>query len=251
VDAIVFWSKNPAPLIPGLKKLDEIGYRYYFQFTLNDYPRELESSVPPLKARINTFIKLSGLVGKKRVIWRYDPIILSNRTGTDYHMEKFSSLCNALGGFTERVMTSLVTYYVKTRRNLSPLEKIGYRFHDTDESQDLLPALLPRMAECAAKHKIKIHSCASEFDFQKFGIPPGRCIDAELINELWGLDLSAKKDTGQRKHCLCAASKDIGMNDTCVHNCPYCYSTKNHEKAVKAYKEHDKDSPVLTGEYPD
>lgn len=49
---IVFWTKNPRPLIDHLS---EIPFKYYFHYTLNDYP-EYELNVPSLNDRIQTFL---------------------------------------------------------------------------------------------------------------------------------------------------------------------------------------------------
>jgi hypothetical protein len=46
VDAIVFWTRNPRPLMPYLDELDSRGYRYYFQFTILGYPREIDPKSP-------------------------------------------------------------------------------------------------------------------------------------------------------------------------------------------------------------
>jgi hypothetical protein len=248
VDAIVFWSKNPEAIIHRLPELDAMGFRYYFQFTLNNYPKELEGGVPPLKKRIGTFIRLSNMLGFERVIWRYDPIIISNITGHDYHYDKFSSLCEKLGGYTKRVMVSVVEYYKKTVRNLKRLEPDGYKFDFDARQGEATDVLLEKMAKIANNHGIEILSCAQVRNYEELGIKPGSCVDGELINRLWGLDLHVKKDPGQRKFCLCSVSKDIGMNDTCTHDCPYCYATKNHDVALKRYKEHNPNSPCMYGE---
>jgi len=247
VDAIVFWSKNPAPIIPGLSVLDDLGYKYYFQFTLNGYPDELEANLPSLKERIKTFKTLSDMVGPKRVIWRYDPIIISTKTDYDFHRRKFSEISGELAGKTARVMVSFVEYYRKTIANLKKLEPLGYEF-DTeavDDSQSV--SLLGDLAKTASMAGIEMLSCASAHDFSSVGIKAGRCIDAELINGIWGLNLSQKKDPGQREFCQCAVSRDIGVNDTCIHNCPYCYATKNHSLAVQRYKEHNPDLEYISG----
>ena len=81
---IVFWSKNPKPLLERLDEVEALGFRqYYFQFTLNDYVREeLEPNVPPVAERINTFKRLADRIGKERVIWRFDPLMLGSAAGT-------------------------------------------------------------------------------------------------------------------------------------------------------------------------
>ena len=230
-----------------LDELDERGFRYYFQFTLNDYPKDFEPSVPGVEERIQTFRKISMHLGPLRVIWRYDPIIISNRTPLDFHRDKFSKITAALSGFTRRVMVSFVDYYQKTERRLSALEQQGFRFER--QAVDSLRAweLLKDLAAIARDHNMQIFTCAEERDFSKVGVPPGRCIDGELLRELWSLPGHTKKDPTQRAACLCVVSKDIGMNDTCVHGCPYCYSTRNLALAQRRYSEHDPDLPVLWG----
>jgi len=247
VDAIVFWSKNPAPMFDYLGDLDALGFRYYFQFTLNDYPSQLEPEVPSLDERIHTFRKLSSRLEPIRVIWRYDPIIISNRTPHDFHRENFSKIANALSGFTGRVMVSFADYYQKTERRLSELEKFGFKFDRRAANSRGGWDLLKDLAAIARDHHMEIFTCAEERDFSKVGAPPGCCIDGELLRELWSLHGHEKKDPTQRLECLCVVSKDIGINDTCVHGCPYCYSTRNLDLAQRRYSEHDPNSPVLWG----
>ncbi|HUU03267.1 MAG TPA: DUF1848 domain-containing protein [Myxococcota bacterium] len=227
VEAIVFWTKNPAPMFAHLDAVERACERFYFQFTLNDYPPELEPGLPPLDERCASFEKLSRGLGPGRVIWRYDPIIISNRTDFAYHLAKFRALCERLAPHTHRVMISLVDYYKKTVRSLRPLREAGYEFEmDADRSQETRD-LLRELARCAAKHQIEIQSCAEEQDFSDIGIPPGACIDGELIERLFGPGKKWKRDPAQRKHCLCSTSRDIGSYDTCSHNCLYCYATDN------------------------
>jgi len=248
VDAIVFWSKNPSPMLSYLNKLDIMGFRYYFQFTLNDYDRLLEPGLPSLKERINTFKKLSELIGERRVIWRYDPIIISNLTTPEFHIAKFSNIAQELSGYTKRVVTSYADYYQKTTRQLSNLENNYEITFDTEAANSTYAwRLIKEMADIAKYYDMEIFTCAEEINFSEAGAPPGRCIDGELLNELWQLQGHDKKDPTQREACLCTISKDIGINDTCIHGCPYCYSTRNIELAKRRYSEHNPDSPVLWG----
>ncbi len=247
VDAIIFWSKNPAPMIPYLGELSAMGFRYYFQFTLNDYPRELEPNIPSFDNRLGTFLKLSELIGSIRVVWRYDPIIISNVTPFDFHRERFRSIAEELRGATNRVMVSIVDFYQKTDRRLAQLEGQGFLFDKEAEYSTEMVILLKDMADIARKQGMEIYTCAEARDYSEFGIPPGRCIDEELLRKIWVLHLKYKKDPSQREFCLCMVSKDIGMNDTCIHGCPYCYSTRNYALAERRYKEHDPSSPALWG----
>lgn len=249
VDAIVFWSKNPAPLVPHLGELDALGHRYYFQYTLCDYPTELEPHVPPVGERIATFRELAQKLAPPRVIWRYDPVIVSNYTDADFHKRTFERIAAALEGSTTRVVISLVDYYGKVRRNLKPLERAGWQFQEFTGAETESRDLLRWMAQTAQAHGLEIQCCSEAVNMADLGIRPGKCIDDGLLNELWGIPL-AKKDPGQRGACLCAASKDIGANDTCLHGCRYCYATNSPAAAAARRRQHDPASPILVGQAP-
>ena len=247
VDAIVFWSKDPKPMLKYLGELDGRGFRYYFQFAVNDYPSILEPNIPSLNKRLETFYKTSNHVEPLRIIWRYDPIIISNLTPPDFHRDKFSAIASALKGYTKRVMVSLVDYYHKTDRRLYELEKEGYRFDRETANSHIIWDLFKDLALIAKNNEIEIFTCAEERDFSDAGVSSGRCIDGELLFRLWSLHGHTKKDPTQRASCLCVMSKDIGINDTCIHGCPYCYSTRNIEVAKSRYAEHNPESPVIWG----
>lgn len=248
VEAIVFWSKNPAPLLPHLTELDRLGFHYYFQFSLNNYPWALEPNIPSLNDRITTFKDLSRHVGPLRVIWRYDPIIISNLTPFEFHRERFAWIAEELKGVTYRVMVSIVDFYQKTDRRLSQLEdEEGFSFERDVLSSNGTISLLEDLADIARKNNIEIFTCAEEKDYSDIGVPPGKCIDEGMLRQEWSLNLEYKKDPYQRGSCLCMVSKDIGINDTCLHGCPYCYATTNYAVAQRRFNEHDPDSPILWG----
>jgi len=248
VDAIVFWTKNPAPMLPYLAELDKLGFRYYFQVAINDYPKVLEPNIPSIDERLQGFLHLTRHVGPSRVIWRYDPIIISNRTPFDFHKDRFSKIATDLHGATRRVVVSVVDFYEKTKRRLLELEKEeGFAFDIEAARSPSMAVLLKELAAIAKKADMEIFTCAEERDFSEVGIPSGRCIDESLLNKIWGLNIKYRKDPTQRKFCLCMVSKDIGVNNTCVHGCPYCYSTSNYTLAERRHKEHDPASPALWG----
>ncbi|UCG52012.1 MAG: DUF1848 domain-containing protein [Candidatus Latescibacterota bacterium] len=246
VDALVFWSKDPEPMLEHLPELDRLGFAYYFLFTLNDYPDDLEPKVPGLSRRLATFKRLSKRLGPDRVIWRYDPIVISTATSHEYHRNRFASLTRELSGFTRRVIVSLVNYYRKTDRRLSRLEQAGITFERNVANLTETRRLLEFMSWTASHEGMEIQSCAEEEDYSAGGVKPGSCIDAELIHRL-GRTVSPKKDPGQRDSCRCVISRDIGVPDTCLHGCRYCYATRNNELAQKRHAEHDPDSSVLWG----
>jgi hypothetical protein len=248
VEAIVFWSKNPTPLVSHLDELDQLGFRYYFQFTLNDYPRPLEPRIPPLEARLSLFRNLSQRIGPACVIWRYDPIIISNITPPEFHLDKFAHIAQELRRATNRVVVSLVDFYRKTERRLSQLEKEeGFSFDRHASHLPLTVNLLKALADIARENSMEIFTCAEERDYSQIGIPPGKCIDDEILRRAWLLNPVYRKDPSQRDSCLCMVSKDIGINDTCMHGCPYCYATANYSIAQRRYTEHDSRSPLLWG----
>jgi hypothetical protein len=247
VEAVVFWSKNPRPLLRSLAELDGRGIRYYFQFTINDYDEQLEPSLPPLSERLQTFEKLVGRIGERRVIWRYDPIIISTRTPYAFHEQTFRRLAERLRGLTRRSMVSIVDFYQKTDRRLSKLEGEGNRVDRGSETSPDMVGLLSTIRETAASVGIEVFSCA-EKELVGTGIMPGRCVDSELIRSIWSVARApVKKDSGQREACGCITSKDIGINDTCLHGCLYCYATRNPALARERAAKHDPRSPMLVG----
>ena len=235
-------------MTPHLGELDKLGFHYYFQLSINDYPRALEPNIPSLDDRIATFKDLSRLVSPLRVVWRYDPIIISNRTPFEFHRERFAWIAEELKGVTHRVMVSIVDFYQKTDRRLSQLEKEeGFSFDRDALSSTGTTSLLRNLADIARKNNMEIFTCAEEKDYSQTGVTPGMCIDNKLLMKISSSNLQYKKDPSQRDSCLCMISKDIGINDTCMHGCPYCYATVNYSVAQRRYTEHDPDSPLLWG----
>ncbi len=248
VEAIVFWSKNPAPLIPYLDELDQRGFHYYFQFTLNNYSNAIEPNMPSLESRLETFKKLSERVGVLRIVWRYDPIIISNMTGYNFHREQFSWIAGELRGSTQRVMVSIADFYKKTENRLSKLEKEeGFVFEREAQHHAGMADLLKDLHQISLENSIEIFTCAEESNFSSVGVPPGKCIDEGILMRIQPNTLKYKKDPSQRNYCLCLVSKDIGSNNTCLHGCQYCYSTTSLEAAERRNREHDPGSPVLWG----
>lgn len=243
VDVIVFWTRNAFPMLKHLNLLDEMGYRYYFQYTITGYPRPLETAtLHPLKA-IDNFIKLSQQIGKEKVIWRYDPILLCNLLPAEEHIRLFSRIAGLLQGYTTRVVVSFADFYKKTERNLRGVGDLTVS--DITQNREQYSELSKALSQIAAAHEMEIFSCSEKVIDPEHDIPHGACIDAALIEKLFHLHLSVKKDKNQRTECLCVQSVDIGAYNTCVHGCQYCYATYHHQQAVRNYKQHDPDSPFL------
>ena len=222
VEAIVFWTRDPRPLLPHLEELDARGFFYYFQYTLLDGPEALDPRGPGGEEAIAAFRRLAETIGPERVIWRYDPIVFSNRTGPAYHRERFTRLAARLAGATKRVVVSLVDFYRPAVRRFRLLEKEGFAVREP--SPEDLADLVPAMVETAAGRGMEIQSCAEEIDLERFGVRPGKCVDDRLLSRLCGRPVSARKDPRQRKACGCVESRDIGIYGTCRRGCVYCYA---------------------------
>lgn len=240
---IVFWSKNPAPLLPYLPMLKERGIGCYIHFTLNDYEAEgLEPNVPPLAQRIDTFRRLVDTLGSGTVVWRFDPLILTDKINIDTLLEKIAHIANALTGYTEKLVFSFadIESYKKVSHNLR-LSGINYREWDEESMQEFALRLSTLNRD---NWNFRLATCAERIDLSEYGIEHNRCIDPELISRLTPHDAilqnflyNAKTDTGQRKACGCILSKDIGAYSTCPHGCLYCYANTSPASAFANYKE--------------
>ncbi len=271
--AIVFWTKNPKLLIPYLSELDSRDINYYFQYTLNDYEKEeFEPNIPALAQRINTFKNLSNLIGKERVIWRFDPLIITKEITPRILLTRIWHIGNQLKGYTNKLVFSFVDVnaYRKVQNNLVKETKSFTKenLDIAEPTQEQIAEIvegLARIREAWEKNgwNISMATCAEDINLEKYGIEHNRCIDGDLMKQIFFNDkdlvyylqygklpektifgeepnLPLKqinlKDKGQRKFCGCMVSKDIGMYNTCSHNCVYCYANTSR-KVVKANQE--------------
>jgi hypothetical protein len=244
VEAFIFWSKNPAPLIPSLVELDERGYSYYFQFTLNSYPDILEPRLPPLKERLEVFKRLSQQIGAKRVLWRYDPIIFSDLTPTDYHLSVFKKIAMELAGFTEKCTISFLDNYQKVTNRFRKL-----RIQTNQLSMEEIYSFCRNLQGICENKGIQVATCGETLSLIGLGIIPGKCIDADLISAISGKTISIGKDPHQRATCQCTLSVDMGMYNSCSFACAYCYAINSYEQVQNNRKKHNERSPMLIG-YP-
>lgn len=251
---IVFWSKNPKPMLSRLDELEMLGYKnYYFQVTLNDYTREgLEPNVPSVEERIETFQALAMRIGKERVVWRYDPLLLSDSLTIDELLERIARIGTALKGFTEKLVFSFadISAYRKVVNNLSGT---GCREFSLEEKNRFAVGLVDLNKELG----LQLATCAEDIDLTRLGINHNKCIDDDLMVRLFHEDyllmehlgaeydlidgwhvIKSKKDKGQRKACGCVVSKDIGMYNTCAHLCRYCYANSSDATVLANCKKH-------------
>lgn len=248
VEAIVFWTKDARPLLPHLEELDECGYRYYFQYTLTGYPRALEPGTPSCQEAVKTMRMLSARLGRGRVVWRYDPIIFSADLDETYHLSTLERLGEALEGASERLVVSFVDLYRKARTNLARATTGGLGPISDAPVHMALNEFASQVAEIGRAHGFQVQSCAEAVDLSGTGIAPGRCVDSALLEQLFGRPFGHRKDTGQREACGCVQSRDIGMYDSCLHGCVYCYANSSDARALGNRRRlHDPISPCLLG----
>jgi DNA repair photolyase len=236
VDCIVFWTKNPRNMLDKLHRLR--GYEYYFQFTLNPYDKSIETDLPDKQEVIDTFIRLSNIVGAERVIWRYDPILLTRSIDKEYHTRQFSYLSERLSTHTRTCVVSLLDLYRKTRRNLKEIDIV-------EPSQDYIRSLIAELRKISEQFGLELQTCAENIDLTDIGVKHGKCIDDELISRLLGTVIKVGKDRNQRPTCGCVESIDVGAYNTCQHGCLYCYANTNKQAIQSSIIRHRNELPIL------
>ena len=239
VDCIVFWTKNPLPM---MDKLDDLqSYPYYFQFTLTGYGKEIEPNLPDKrKTMIPAFRELSRKIGKERVIWRYDPIIFTDRYTEEYHRKAFQAIAESLCGYTEQVVISFVDLYAKTKKNMQGT-------HMVSVSQRRMEEFASELSRIARANNMRIAACAEEPDLSACGIERSSCIDQQLIERLIGCRIDAQKDKNQRGECRCIESVEVGAYHTCRSGCRYCYANDSAGRVKENCRLYHPESPLLCG----
>lgn len=240
VDCIVFWTKDPQNLLDKLDVIDKMGYKYYFQFSLTPYDKTVEKGLCDKDEIVDTFCWLSERIGKEKVIWRYDPIILNDIFDLSYHKEQFSKLCSKLGKHTNQCIISFVDSYPKLRTNI--LREI---------SIDEMIELGKMISSVAKEYGLVVKACCEEAFLFKYGIEQANCIDRALIESICGYSPDLKKDKNQRKACGCFESIDIGAYNTCKNGCVYCYANYSDVSVDNNYKRHDPHGELLIGQIGD
>lgn len=238
---VVFWSKNPQPLIPYLPILKDKGIGFYLQYTLNDYDVEqLEPGVPRLAERIDTFKRIVDEYGLGSVVWRFDPLLLTDKISPELLLHRIAAIAEQLKGYTEKLVFSFadIAGYRSVARNLRAAG-INYREWETE---DML-TFARRLADM--RFPFQLATCAEAIHLEEFGIEHNRCIDRELIArrspddaELQSFLQCSNPDSGQRKLCGCILSKDIGAYNTCPHLCRYCYANYLPQKVTQNFRKH-------------
>ena len=281
---IVFWTKNPKPILPYLHILDKMGIHYYFQVTLNDYVNEgFEPNVASVEERVETFKQLSQMIGEERVIWRFDPLIITSSINPRELLKKIWNVGNKLKGYTDKLVFSFidVKVYRKVQNNL--VKETMFFTKEDVENAEANHAQQIEIVEGLQKIRsiwqeqgwnVEMATCAEDIDLESYGIEHNRCIDGELMKRIFSDDkelvyylhtlkwperdmfgelppipqnIKKVKDSGQRKVCGCMVSKDIGMYNTCRHFCVYCYANTSKECVIRNAEKHNDESESIIG----
>ena len=129
IDLVLFCSKNYAPILPRLHEITD-KYRTYFHYTITAYGKDVEPGVPSIDESIDTLIALSGQVGKQRVAWRYDPILLTDKYTVTAHEKTFAYMAEKLAPYIDRCIFSFVEMYKKLQTNMPELVPLTERDKD-------------------------------------------------------------------------------------------------------------------------
>jgi hypothetical protein len=237
VDCVVFCSKNYEPILDDLPLITD-RFNTYFHYTITAYGKDVEPGVPSIDESMETLKKLSALVGKQRVAWRYDPVLLTEKYTIQTHLDTFDRMARELTPYVDRCIFSFVEMYKKLERNMPELIPM------TDDDK---AALAEGLGAIAARHGLFLQTCGTNGDYSRFGIHSSGCMTLDMLGNANGVEFRNLKHKGLREGCHCIESRDIGAYDTCMNGCKYCYANKNPEKAFENYKLHDPDSPIILG----
>lgn len=242
VTAMVFWTRDPRPLLPHLPEIMAMGHEPFFLVTCLDNPRAIDPKCPGPETAIPTLRALARAC-PGRITWRYDPIVLTEATPPDWHRRTFARLADALAGAVDRVTVSFLEPYRKISRRLADLAGKGFAVRAPEPGEAV--ALLADLQALAAARGLRLTTCCQPEEFAAAGIAAGRCIDPDWIAQRTGRAVPLARDPHQRPRCGCAPSKDIGAYDTCLFGCAYCYASTNFDRARAAYARHDAGAACL------
>lgn len=237
VDCVVFCSKNYKPILPRLHEITD-RFHTYFHYTITAYGRDIEPGVPSIEESMETLKALSRLVGKQRIAWRYDPVLLTKENTIGRHLETFERMAGELAPYIDRCIFSFVEMYKKLEVNMPELIPLS--------CQDM-ESLAQGLGSIAKKYGISIQTCGTNGDYTRYGIHASGCMTLDILGKANGITFRSRKHKGTRQGCHCIESRDIGAYDTCLNGCKYCYANKSPQKAFENRQYHDPASPLLLG----
>ncbi len=238
VDVIGFCSKNPAPFFEYMDVIRDYG-QYWF-VTITPYGRNIEPNVPDKHKILEDFKTLSKMVGVNCIGWRYDPILVTDRYTTEYHLKAFEQMAASLSGYTNTVVISFIDLYEKVRRNFPEARTVSR------QDQHFLGK---EMIEIARDYGMVVKPCGEGQFLTEYGADCSGCMTIATYEKAIGQRLIVPNKKPARKECACYLSGDIGAYDSCGHLCRYCYANNDIEDVKRNMKLHDHKSPFLIGNY--
>ena len=230
-------SKNYEPI---LGKLTEITDRFntYFHYTITAYGKDVEPNVPSIDASIETLVKLSQIVGKQRIAWRYDPVFLTEKYTKQVHYKTFDYMSERLSPYIDRCIFSFVEMYKKLKINMP--EIITLTKVDKKEIAKNIGAI-------AKKHNMIIQTCATVENLEQYGILQSGCMTSDILGQANGITFKKVRHSGNRQGCRCMENRNIGDYDTCPNGCKYCYANQNPQIAQENYRKHNPNDLMILG----
>ena len=236
VDLIGFCTKNPEPMFEHMDLLEPYGQFWYV--TITPYGKEIEPHVPGKLKVLESFKRLSGLVGPDRIGWRYDPVLISDAYPVERHIKAFSVMAKTLAGYTSTAVISFIDLYEKTRRNFPEAGPVP----PADRLQ-----LGKAFADICRTYGMTLRPCAEGQELAQFGADCSGCMTVAMYEKALGFHLRVPAKPPARSQCACYLSGDIGAYNTCGHLCRYCYANADPEAVKSNMRRHDPESPLLIG----
>lgn len=238
VDLLVFCTKNPEPMLGRLEEL--AAFRQFWYVTITPYGKDIEPGVPDKGRVMEAFKRLSGQVGIRSLVWRYDPIFISEKYPLEFHVEQFERMAQNLAGYTDQCVISFIDLYEKTRRNFPEVREV-------EKSERL--AIGEAFAGIGKQYGIQLHTCCEGTELESFGIDCTGCMSREVLERGIGMSLHVPGGKhSSREGCNCLLGNDIGVYNTCRHGCLYCYANYNQEAVRQNSGRHNPRSPLLVGD---
>lgn len=237
VDCVVFCSKDYSPILPRLHEITD-RFNTYFHYTITPYGKDVEPGVPSVDDSIATLIRLSESVGARRIAWRYDPVLLTDRYTVETHIDDFESMAEMISPYVDRCIFSFVEMYRKLEHNMPELIPM------TDDDRNAIAEAIGRISR---KNGMTVQTCGTNGDFSRFGIESSGCMTLDILGQANGVEFRRLKHKGMREGCHCIDSRDIGAYDTCPNGCRYCYANNSPDRVRTNIGLHDPSSPLLIG----
>lgn len=236
VDILVFVSKNPEPMIDRLDEIND--FNQYWQITITPYGKDIEKNVPAKEKVIKSFQKLSKIIGKEKIAWRYDPIFINKKYSLEKHIHIFEDMAAKLANYTDVSIISFIDLYEKTKKNFPEVEKVNKKERHR---------IGKKFAQIGKKYNMTVKTCAEGDELAKYGIDCSGCLTKAVFEKAIGENLNVPNKLKVREECDCLLGNDIGSYNSCGHGCKYCYANYSNEIVEKKMKKHDKNSPFLIG----